>query len=310
MKRRNDTHQLPEDVTIEILLRLPVKSLIRAKAVCKNWYNIIKNPNFVTKHSNHQSNSGCLLVYGFHSISQKYAFSLFPDVPLTGSLPVNQNVVVVPHLLGVIPYSGILCLFNCKSNCFALWNPATREFRSLPAFPRKRSPTSLVMSYLDVFGFGLDPITNDYKVVWIQWTPEVIRSSSEYDVAVYTLSTDSWRHLDVFLPYANIGNLRSFMFANTCINGVYHWNAIDNDNKSLILAFDMGNELFHEIHDLPNSEPASLAVYDNSLAAIYNDSGQVDTWVMMEEGCWRKQLTIDLLSEPSLRLLLEFGKNG
>ncbi|KAI8530801.1 hypothetical protein RHMOL_Rhmol11G0087700 [Rhododendron molle] len=42
-QRRPDDHHLPNDVLIEILTRLPVKSLLRSKCVCKNWYDLIQN---------------------------------------------------------------------------------------------------------------------------------------------------------------------------------------------------------------------------------------------------------------------------
>ncbi|XP_058217042.1 uncharacterized protein LOC131327940 [Rhododendron vialii] len=42
--------RLPFEITIEILSRLPVKSLLRCKSVCKNWYDLIKTPHFISKH--------------------------------------------------------------------------------------------------------------------------------------------------------------------------------------------------------------------------------------------------------------------
>lgn len=42
--------ELPEDALIEILARLPVKSLIRFTCVCKYWLFLIRSPEFATKH--------------------------------------------------------------------------------------------------------------------------------------------------------------------------------------------------------------------------------------------------------------------
>ncbi|XP_059639826.1 F-box/kelch-repeat protein At3g06240-like [Cornus florida] len=182
---------------------------------------------------------------------------------------------------------------------FALWNLATREFRSLPKLSPNFPPDML--SGHETYGFGFDPITNDYKVVsiWNTWDPfrEII---SPYKAAVYTLSTDSWRYLDhVALPYSIIHTPQS----NTCINGIYQWFAMDNDRHPVILSFDMGNELFDEISDItPYSKHAVLAPYNNnSLPLINYDSfSTVDIRVMMEEGCWTKQSTLQfpLLSSP------------
>jgi hypothetical protein len=41
---------LPKDLSMEILSRLPVKSLMRFKCISKSWCALITNPNFITKH--------------------------------------------------------------------------------------------------------------------------------------------------------------------------------------------------------------------------------------------------------------------
>lgn len=54
---------LPEDVLIEILSRLPVKSLIRFRRVCKIWYDLLKSLNFISKHvKNYNVNHSHLVV--------------------------------------------------------------------------------------------------------------------------------------------------------------------------------------------------------------------------------------------------------
>ncbi|XP_059629485.1 putative F-box protein At4g38870 isoform X2 [Cornus florida] len=271
----NDIDQLlPEDLIIEILSKLPVKSLIRARAVCKNWYTIIKNSSFVTKHFNHHTNnnSGRLFIYRVVKNTRKCIFSLFPDETLAGTPPVHQDVVVdMPCYIRIVasPYNGILCLFNRPSNSFAMWNPATREFRALPVLSGNFPPNLVRCG--EICGFGLDLITNDYKVVWIWNTMSVFKGTSfgPYQVAVYTLSTDSWRYLDVVLPYSCIESPLS----NTCINGVYHWCAMNNDNHPVILSFDMGTELFHEIRDIPSSREFGwpLGFWKNGQLIIQND---------------------------------------
>ena len=41
---------LPQEIIIEILLRLPVKSLPSFKFVCKSWLSLISNPHFAKWH--------------------------------------------------------------------------------------------------------------------------------------------------------------------------------------------------------------------------------------------------------------------
>ena len=41
---------LPDDIVLNILSRLPVKSLLRFRCVCKTWVSSITTPNFISTH--------------------------------------------------------------------------------------------------------------------------------------------------------------------------------------------------------------------------------------------------------------------
>ncbi|XLR28201.1 hypothetical protein HN51_041527 [Arachis hypogaea] len=44
------THHLPQELVSSILSRLPAKELWRCKFVCKSWFHLINDPNFVTNY--------------------------------------------------------------------------------------------------------------------------------------------------------------------------------------------------------------------------------------------------------------------
>ncbi|KAA8547981.1 hypothetical protein F0562_004410 [Nyssa sinensis] len=108
---------------------------------------------------------------------------------------------------------AVFCLFN-GINSVALWNPATREFKALPRLPRldpDLQPEKLIKS-LNVFGFGLDSLTNDFKVVWMRTLENIYTDTETEDdddedeynqlchsvrkaIYVYSLKVDSWREL-------------------------------------------------------------------------------------------------------------------
>ena len=48
--RRRTKHDddLPDEIVLDIFARLPVKSLLRFRCVCKPWYSSIANPRFIT----------------------------------------------------------------------------------------------------------------------------------------------------------------------------------------------------------------------------------------------------------------------
>lgn len=45
---------LPEEMTMEILKRVPVKSVLLFKSVCKSWLHIISDPEFIKTYSHYQ----------------------------------------------------------------------------------------------------------------------------------------------------------------------------------------------------------------------------------------------------------------
>ena len=55
MKNESHSHivdehcPLDQDVIAEILARLPAESLIQCERVCKSWFRMIHDPNFVHK---------------------------------------------------------------------------------------------------------------------------------------------------------------------------------------------------------------------------------------------------------------------
>ena len=120
---------IPDEVLIEILQRLSVKSLIRLRCVSKSWKSLIATPAFIDSHLTHSlslpSNSNKLIViddsdcrhYKFiHDDNNDSSFHQFQNVefPLTSSF----------NLIGSV--NGFFCLFEDKR--FILWNPCIRKF--------------------------------------------------------------------------------------------------------------------------------------------------------------------------------------
>ena len=56
MKKQQKTAELPEELVLEILIRLPVNSLLRFKCVSKAWRTTtISDPSFIRSH--HQTSA-------------------------------------------------------------------------------------------------------------------------------------------------------------------------------------------------------------------------------------------------------------
>lgn len=299
-----------EDVIVEILSRLPVKSLIRYRFVCQFWYSLIKSPTLISRHlKNYKDENTCLLVQHINACADEPSYILFSDQTLTDLShqelkPLSLNS---QELLG--PYNGLFIYHDKIFNRIFLWNIATREFRALPkcknVIPRQ------TFAYHCNVGFELDLLTNDYKIVFIR----SLSDNFTYDhfisslVALYTLSTNSWKYIKAveLTDYSILGSTSE----NTYLEKVCYWLAWRYDGEQVILSFHMGEEVFQEIKrpDICYSSHPILGVHDDSLHLLGLDMGKscFDIWVMQDKD-WIRQLTIG----PILGVCkpLGFWKNG
>lgn len=139
---------LPEDVLDNILGRLPGKSLVRFKCVCKTWNSIISTFKFKARAILHTRQKGTF----FHAIDDDE--SIFEELVIpwkNNECFDNVSFPYVPKFCGLI--NGLFLIEFERS--FFLWNPFTGYFNKV-----------VNDEYLgEDIGFCYDPCTNDYKVV-------------------------------------------------------------------------------------------------------------------------------------------------
>lgn len=109
------------DITSEILLRLPAKSLLRFKSVCKTWHDLIENPSFIDKHEKNRSGITSILVITDDEI-QLEDEGFYKSIDFH-SLRLDDKVHF--RLLGIC--KGLVCVKFNKLN-YIIGNPTTREF--------------------------------------------------------------------------------------------------------------------------------------------------------------------------------------
>ncbi|XP_075074362.1 putative F-box protein At3g16210 [Nicotiana tabacum] len=138
-------HNFPDDIVVDILLKLLVKSLGKFKLVCKSWRSLIEDRQFIKQHRDGcQSDINChrILLACWYRSCYLDCYSI--DAPL------RHDSVVSPLEL---PFQDIKILwdelFTCDSVfvnscnglsllCFSsdiivLWNPTIRESRIIPS---------------------------------------------------------------------------------------------------------------------------------------------------------------------------------
>ncbi|KAH6827328.1 hypothetical protein C2S53_015391 [Perilla frutescens var. hirtella] len=304
--KSNRNGDLPREMVHEILLRLPVKALLRCKCVCKEWCALIRSPSFVDQHFSHESNPECLIFHLDEILGVDFIFNSTPANPCTfaicqdverhsrveesNHLPRMPTSTRVIALLG--PAKGVFCVLS-ELGRVGLFNPAVREFKTLPPLPLH--DVSEVESWPSC-GFGLEPSSGDHKVVAFQiWNSQRI-------ACVYSLSSNSWKRIE------DVGSLNFVCFRGDSVcqpflNGVYHWHAnLPNGGGFAILAFDMRNDKFQviQVPDCLRSSQRELriAAYGDSLAVMsYKVRECIDFWMMGRDGLWSKNFSIGPFAE-------------
>ncbi|KAA8517957.1 hypothetical protein F0562_015431 [Nyssa sinensis] len=294
---------LPIDVIIDILSRLPVKSLLRFSCVCKAWQALLTDSNFIKLQLNQNSfnilvgshdcetNSTVLSVYNGETVDQSADMSLPCPLPLP-----------CPYYNILGSCNGLICIL--QTPLIFLWNPALRQLRSLP------KPQIRPLDVIVVFGFGYDPVTDDKKLVRFVCDESL---GFHLRAEVFTLSTDCWRELEVDM-LSLVPLCRSTAFAN----GFIYWIGVDRLNgHKRILSFDEGAELFRETA-LPVSDPSSSAMHltvsrDSLALFVYSIEQELsrcfDIWVMNGvSNSWSKQFTIGPFSRVARPVA--FSRNG
>ncbi|ESQ44863.1 hypothetical protein EUTSA_v10010905mg [Eutrema salsugineum] len=262
---------IPLDLKVEILKKLPAKSLKRFRSVSKQWSSITSSrrdfiESIVTRSLTRPPRDG-------HIISH------FPSDKCFLALSSNTCHTVKELLLVPKKYHqsvrGLICCWSANKDTYyvvAIYNPTTRQSFYLP-----KVTAHYVMG---VCLFGYDPIEYQYKLVFL---PENTRQES---CKVFTLGDAKWRTIQSSIGLGSYSKFRGVV----CIKGtVYFQQEIDNRMHELI-RFDVRSERFHHV-DAPTTltvteHNSTLVNYQGKLGFICCEKG-VEIWVMEKQG-WSK----------------------
>ncbi|XP_010023672.2 putative F-box protein At3g16210 [Eucalyptus grandis] len=289
---------LSEDDETEILLRLPVKSLLKFKSVCKPWNSLISSPYFAKTHLQISASSPRILLATNPPLSVSCE-SLHDDdraghegTPLTQLRPpVEAPDGCRPRIVGYC--DGLVCLEYDDHRIVVLWNPATGESRNIPnASCSYNRPT--------ICGLGYDPSTDDYKILRHCSVADAY-GFPEYSVFdVFALKTGSWRRV-----HDKHDEFNYWPEAGTYANGFLHWLVVGRDpwEHKKIVSFSMSKEKFENaLLALPEANEGTgfrvLAVAGECLL-IYKSMAEVDTfmaWMMSDYGVRSSSSWMELCS--------------
>ncbi|KAJ9551940.1 hypothetical protein OSB04_015985 [Centaurea solstitialis] len=297
---------LPLDVTVDILSRLPVKTIIHCKCVCKKWHNLVNDSYFINLHFS-RSPSGFMAhhvtldgsISGMlkwveigdgldrHSLRHEPAINFDLNGCLAAQVPSNESIPV-----GSI--NGLICIWHPGVDNVYVCNPITREYLTLPRSQNNEDGCGVID-----YKFGVNSLTGEYKVLRIFRVdfppyPYVSGRPSLLEAEVYTLGTSQWRSLGQ-VPYRFGG------FRGTFLNSYFHWEIYHEDAPGSIFTFDLDKETF-QLFPSPPTEPGAmqkstgnLGVLKGCLCRLDIYAFDLEIWVMKQYGIkesWHKELVI------------------
>ncbi|KAK4712391.1 hypothetical protein R3W88_006904 [Solanum pinnatisectum] len=221
----------PDDITIELFSRLPVKSLMRFKCLSTFFNSLPSESYFMDNHqlSCRRSRLDEIKFFvpecdGFHSIEMRKEGRKVSRCDF--DFPYNN-----------LSYkSGLFCFSVEKFESVRIFNPSTREVIVLPRVKQLYNLRNLSECYLSLYygcsyTLGYEPEENKYKVLM---TLCVSRECTRN--WVFTLGTDkSWREINrvIYSPHKKKHTL--------CVCGVIY---ILNCWSTSLVAFDLKAENF------------------------------------------------------------------
>ncbi|XP_022958240.1 F-box protein At5g07610-like [Cucurbita moschata] len=138
-----------DDLLVEILVRLPIPSLLRFKSVSKRWFSLISDPDFSHRRITFYppTPSGIFL-------SRPYTFSVSPGFDFVVLRP-NPPQVPFESLEPSVPKRRIEILQSCnglllrcsngrsyRKNTYYVYNPTTKQYTTFPRLQMSKTQSS------------------------------------------------------------------------------------------------------------------------------------------------------------------------
>ncbi|CAI9091170.1 OLC1v1026124C1 [Oldenlandia corymbosa var. corymbosa] len=288
----------PDELLVEILSRLPARSLGKFKCVSKSWLSLFSTPQFIKAH--------LAIASGLDDYSHRsLIFTVLP--PNTSAHLKRCSAAISTGILEVtdIDYpmkspdksfwtvgacNGLVCVTVDEKYLF-LWNPCTKKFKNLPDID-----VELKHGFYMMYGFGYDELHDDYKVVRIFCS--FVGVAFETEVNLYSLKNNSW---------SRIGDFKGgipLMDSAHYVNGNLHW-AASTGLVWNIVSLDLAKLTYGEM-ERPSFEDCldywAIGVLGGCLSVLYEFAQKgVDVWVMKVYGdkdSWTKIVTVPYLDYP------------
>ncbi|KAL4379551.1 hypothetical protein GQ457_02G032280 [Hibiscus cannabinus] len=132
---------MPVEVIVRILKRLPAKSVVRFRSVCKSWDTLISDPSFISTHLQASLSNNTSFLLFLCVKNGKTRFSLHYD---QDGFEESKQLHLPPFSSVLGSCNGLICvqLFSFVVD-FLLWNPSIQKVRAVQPDYAFRRQTSL-----------------------------------------------------------------------------------------------------------------------------------------------------------------------
>lgn len=296
---------LPCEITMEILSRLPVRSVKSCKCVCKSWLNLLETEEFLKSHLSKAvpglvvSDPDSCIIYDFNDAPDLEEHELHYDPVIDfkfnhfGAIHGSVNGALLVSYLSVDSrHSDLLCVLN----------PVTFEYIQLSRSEEFVFKENRVVTY----GFGESRETRQLKAVRIFHDcirlPEEFLTIYKLECRVYTLGTRSWRSIEPgpMLEYDG-DSIGALLYGNL------HWLVYNAASIPTIACFDLEDESFSYFHAPPELPCNGLLLLDlhalEDCLCVSNNMSDEEfvVWFMKDykvKNTWTKDLVISKLEVP------------
>ncbi|KAF7039884.1 hypothetical protein CFC21_049827 [Triticum aestivum] len=261
---------LPEEIVIwEILVRLPPKSLLRCRAVCRAWRSATSARDFLAAHHDHQPNLP--IVFQVYRGGQ----SLLALDNQGAAAPQLQPVARLDdHSSLEASCDGVLLLadYGRGVSTFSVCNPATRQFARLP----------MLSGFVSLGMYRHGP-TGEYRILVCP------RDEDPATDACYIFTLGSVHPLKNIGWLPEVEEMSSTGLVPVLFRGSLHWHLQQYESADkVIMAFDTTAESFRRMRGpvVPTSDGlfAGMFEMDGILGmACSNDEGKIiGIWMMQD----------------------------
>nr|AFK41573.1 unknown [Lotus japonicus] len=270
----------PDEVVMQILARLPVKSLFRSKTVCKLWCRLSSDKYFVQL---------------YNEVSRKNPMIL---VEISDTSESKSSLICVDSLRGVSEFSlsflndrvkvrascnGLLCCSSIPDKgVFYVCNPVTREFRLLPRSRERHVTRFYPDGEATLVGLACDSTCQRFNVVLAGCHRTFgHRPDGSFICLVFDSELSKWRKFVSFQDdHFTHMNKNQVVFVNNAL----HWLTV---SSTYILVLDLSCDNWRKMplpYDLVRGTGNRIYLLDfnGCLSIIQISEAWMNIWVLKD----------------------------